>query len=261
MPIALPFVTRREIAREYRPDGTVSEESAIRSLRGKKSLSDGISIAARARKGQLGGRAHLYSALNREAARAARRHDVKLAVRIAKAARGLESAPEAKRLTSFLVEAVALTSAADLAKVLSDPKLLPDVQALQVKHAEALKSLKLSQPTLLTGHVASFTQIGALLELEGLPTQISIPRVVVEQAGLGAVGAAVAAMWEILPGGRTLMTVEPAVDTATVNADGEPIVDLYGTPWGRVLSDADPEVLRATGMPTITIPAGIPDVE
>lgn len=38
-------------------------------------------------------------------------------------------------------------------------------------------------------------------------------------------------------------------------------VDIYGTPWGQVLDGVDQEVLRATGVPTITIPDGIPDVE
>jgi hypothetical protein len=38
-------------------------------------------------------------------------------------------------------------------------------------------------------------------------------------------------------------------------------VDIYGTPRGRLLKGVDPEVLRATGEPTIEIPPGIPHVE
>jgi len=262
MPVALPFVTRREIAREYRPDGTVSDESAIRSLRDKQSLSAGISVVARKGSGKLGGRLHVYSALNREAARAARRHDYVLAVRIAKAARALESTPEARRVTSFLVEAIALTTTADLARVLSEPELLPDITSLQRRYAEALRKLDIAGPALFTGYVAQITETEAWLDLTGLSARVAIPRVVVDLAGIGAVGAAIAASWEILAGGRTLMTVEPALDAVpALNADGAPLVDVYGTPWGRVLSETDAEALLITGAPTIAIPAGIPDVE
>jgi len=37
--------------------------------------------------------------------------------------------------------------------------------------------------------------------------------------------------------------------------------DVYGTAWGKVLDDVDPEVLVVTGRPTITIPDGIPNVK
>jgi hypothetical protein len=37
--------------------------------------------------------------------------------------------------------------------------------------------------------------------------------------------------------------------------------DVYGTAWGKVLADVDPEALAVTGKPTIAIPDGIPDVK
>jgi len=37
--------------------------------------------------------------------------------------------------------------------------------------------------------------------------------------------------------------------------------DVYGTAWGKVLVDVDPEALAVTGRPTITIPDGIPNVK
>lgn len=36
--------------------------------------------------------------------------------------------------------------------------------------------------------------------------------------------------------------------------------DIYGTAWGKVLADVDPEALVASGVPTISIPDGIPDI-
>lgn len=38
-------------------------------------------------------------------------------------------------------------------------------------------------------------------------------------------------------------------------------VDVYGTAWGRVLEGVDPDVLAASGQPSIEIPGGIPRVE
>lgn len=37
--------------------------------------------------------------------------------------------------------------------------------------------------------------------------------------------------------------------------------DIYGTPWGQILSNIDPAMLEVSGSPSITIPPGIPDVE
>jgi hypothetical protein len=37
--------------------------------------------------------------------------------------------------------------------------------------------------------------------------------------------------------------------------------DIYGTAWGKVLADVDPQALSVTGAPTISIPDGTPDVK
>jgi hypothetical protein len=60
------------------------------------------------------------------------------------------------------------------------------------------------------------------------------------------------------------MSEEEAVEAfALVNCAraGATPVDIYGTPWGQVLSEVDPHALAVTGSPTITIPDGIPDVK
>lgn len=55
----------------------------------------------------------------------------------------------------------------------------------------------------------------------------------------------------------------PSVESepAQTNALGEPLVDLYGTPWGSILTTSDEEILTLTGAPTVLFPAGIPDIE
>jgi hypothetical protein len=46
-----------------------------------------------------------------------------------------------------------------------------------------------------------------------------------------------------------------------VNAAGEPLVDVYGTPWGQVLDAEASDALVISGRSTVEIPEGVPDVE
>lgn len=60
------------------------------------------------------------------------------------------------------------------------------------------------------------------------------------------------------------MSEEEAADALALVAGaraGATPSDIYGTAWGQVLTDADPQVLAVTGNPTIAIPDGIPDVK
>jgi len=59
------------------------------------------------------------------------------------------------------------------------------------------------------------------------------------------------------------MSEEEAVDALALVAGaraGATPVDIYGTAWGKVLDDAEPQALAVTGHPTITIPDGTPQV-
>lgn len=62
-------------------------------------------------------------------------------------------------------------------------------------------------------------------------------------------------------GGRRMLLVDPAIEMSDVNELDEPLVDVYGTPWGQVLSGVNPDVLIVSGTATVRIPAGSPDVE
>ncbi|HEV7495716.1 hypothetical protein [Baekduia sp.] len=55
--------------------------------------------------------------------------------------------------------------------------------------------------------------------------------------------------------------MKPEIEVSDVDELGEPLLDVYGTPWGQVLSDVDPDVLTVSGTATVRIPAGVPDVE
>jgi len=60
------------------------------------------------------------------------------------------------------------------------------------------------------------------------------------------------------------MSEEEAADTLALVAGaraGATPSDIYGTAWGKVLADVDPQVVSVTGTPTISTPDGIPDVQ
>jgi hypothetical protein len=265
MPAALPLVTRQEIVRDFCLDETATIDNGIRALKDKHALSQGLSFTTRGAAGRLGGRVHLYSALNRDAARAARRKDFVTAMRLAKAAARLDASPEAKKIAaalSTIAGAGGVGSAAELARLLAAPSLVLEVTGLQRKLARARRGLDAeTTPAQFSGHVVAMSDIVAMVELQGLPAPVSVPAVTVRAAGIGAIGSAVIASWEILAGGRTMLSVEPAIEMPDVNELGEPLVDMYGTPWGKVLTGIDTEVLAVSGTPTVRIPAGIPDVE
>ncbi|HMJ34780.1 MAG TPA: hypothetical protein VK501_12780 [Baekduia sp.] len=265
MPAALPLVTRLEIVRDFRLDETATIDNGIRALKDKHALSPGLSFTTRGAAGRLGGRVHLYSALNRDAARAARRKDLVTAARLAKAAARLDASPEAKKIAvalSTIAGAGGVNSAAELARLLAAPQLSEEVIGLQRKLARARRGLDAeTTPAQFSGRIVALSDVAATIELQGLPSPVPVPAVAVRAAGIGSVGSAVIASWEILAGGRTMLSVEPAIEMPDVNELGEPLLDVHGTPWGQVLSGVDPDVLAVSGTPTVRIPAGVHDVE
>ncbi|WCB93279.1 hypothetical protein DSM104299_01991 [Baekduia alba] len=52
-----------------------------------------------------------------------------------------------------------------------------------------------------------------------------------------------------------------STEKPVVNEVREPLVDVYGTPWGQALDAGNSDALMSSGRPTVEIPAGIPDVE
>lgn len=59
------------------------------------------------------------------------------------------------------------------------------------------------------------------------------------------------------------MSEDEAADVLALVAGaraGATPTDIYGTAWGKVLDDVDPQALTVTGSPTISIPDGIPSV-
>jgi uncharacterized membrane-anchored protein len=58
-----------------------------------------------------------------------------------------------------------------------------------------------------------------------------------------------------------MVLMTPVGEMSGDDEPDEPLLDVYGTPWGQVLSGVDPDVLITRGSATVRIPAGIPDLE
>jgi hypothetical protein len=108
------------------------------------------------------------------------------------------------------------------------------VTGLQRKLARARRGLDAkTTPAQFGGHIVAMGDVVAVIELQGVPYPVSIPTLAVRAAGIGSIGSAAIANWELLGGGRTMLSVEPAIEMPDVNELGEPLLDVYGTPWGQ----------------------------
>lgn len=94
---AEPFLTRDSVLAMLRP-GELASERPFRTLREHGAASAGLSVTMRSPGGHVLGRLQLYSALNGDAARAFRLHDVELAQAFAQRAQEIEQTPAAKRV-------------------------------------------------------------------------------------------------------------------------------------------------------------------
>jgi len=87
------------------------------------------------------------------------------------------------------------------------------VTGLQRKLARARRGLDAeTTPAQFSGHIIAISDVAAMVELQGLPAPVAVPAVTVRAAGIGSIGSAVIASWEILAGGRTMLSVEPAIE-------------------------------------------------
>jgi hypothetical protein len=108
------------------------------------------------------------------------------------------------------------------------------VTRLQCKLALARRALDVdTTPAQFSGHIVALSDVAATVELQRLPSPVPVPAVTVRAAGIGSTGSAVIVSLEILAGGRTMLSVEPAIEMPDANEFGEPLLDVYGTPWGR----------------------------
>jgi hypothetical protein len=235
----LPLVTKREIAREMGLGAQRTDDAVLRTLRTNNALSKGLRGQRRAQAGHLGGTLHLYCALNRDAARALRNKDKVLAQRLAQAATRVEALDATRMLADAIEHQSADPSPRVLAEVFAQPVLTTALR--EVDHAITAERLALPgapRSTVASGHVSALKNGSATIVLDDDLTTLARPREQLREEDLDEERAVLAARWELIGDGRSLLALEPAIDLPA-DPTGERLVDLYGTPWGEVLTDAD----------------------
>jgi hypothetical protein len=239
----LPVMSKREIAREVRLGSDRTDDAVLKTLKNNQAISDGIIVKRRAGAGRLAGSDRFFCSLNRDAARAFRRKDRDLAIAYAKAAERVEALDDTRSLVHEIVARGVATSGHVLAVALAEPAMLQLTRAVASAIQVELAQLPKSDVTTFSGRVVKLSADGAVIELSKGGTRLPIPRSILDEAGLASEGAALAARWEMAGDGMMVMAVEPIIDDPSAGED--PPVDVYGTPWGRVLASDDAPFVQA----------------
>ncbi len=107
-----------------------------------------------------------------------------------------------------------------------------------------------SRMTVASGYVTALKGFSATITLDDDLAPLAIPRELLREEDLDEEGAVLAARWELMGNGMSLLAVEPVIDLPATSCPDEQLADLYGTPWGEVLSDVDaPFVQSILGSP------------
>ncbi len=236
----LPLVTKREIVREMRLGVMRTDDAVLRTLRTNHALSKGLAGQRRASAGRLNGAMHLYCSLNRDAARALRHKDKDLAQQLAQAATRVEAMKATRTLADAIEQQSADSSPRLLAEVLARPELTTALREVDRAIIAERRELP-SEPrmTVASGRVTALNGVSATIALDDDLTPLAVPRELLREEDLDEEGAVLAARWELMGEGMSLLALEPVIDLPATDTSAEPLVDIYGTPWGQVLTDAD----------------------
>ena len=236
----LPLVTKREIVREMRLGVMRTDDAVLRTLRTNHALSKGLAGQRRASAGRLNGAMHLYCSLNRDAARALRHKDKDLAQQLAQAATRVEAMKATRTLADAIEQQSADSSPRLLAEVLARPELTTALREVDRAIIAERRELP-SEPrmTVASGRVTALNGVSATIALDDDLTPLAVPRELLREEDLDEQGAVLAARWELMGEGMSLLALEPVIDLPATDTSAEPLVDIYGTPWGQVLTDAD----------------------
>jgi hypothetical protein len=255
--VELPLVTAAEIAAEYRPGGGVTVKATLRRMRDRGLVSAGVAEHPRGVGGRVSGAWHVYSALNLDAARAARADDETAARVIAKAATRIERRRATVKFVGRLAElggSASLRRRFELAWSLDEDlrQALRAVVAETLAERNRLVHDRLGAPRLAL--VAKLHGEIAELMLEGADAPVAIPIPDLALLDSAFVGAALALRFERFGRGQTLLKAAPAIKLD----DGD---DLRIYPYERPLPDADAPiglVSAVAAAPTVRRPSRIP---
>ncbi len=257
MIVELPLVTGAEIAAEYRPAQGVTVKATLRRLRERGLVSAGVAEHPRGVTGRVAGAWHVYSALNLDAAVAARAEDETGARVIAKAATRIEQRRETVEFVHRLAGlggSVSLRRRFEWASALDEDlrEALRAVVTETLAERDRLVHDPFSAPRL--GLVAKLHGEIAELMLEGADAPVAVPIQDLELLDSAFIGAALAFRFERFGRGQTLLKAAPAIRLD----DGD---DSRIYPYERPLPDADAPIAFASvvaATPTMHRPGRIP---
>ena len=250
----LPFTIADQIAAEYKPGAGVSAKAALRALRDKQLITQGVRRPILGGKGRLAGELHFYSSLNVDAVRLHRMGHEQAARKLLQAARRIERQKETRTIADGLAARSGLatiglhtafsemlaTKRGDVLRAVTEDT---ELRRRSIGEADGVEAPAYAKITKLHDDVAE-------LKLENSETVFAFTRAELQAATLMVlVGAAIALVREHLGPGMMLLRTSGALDLGATVAPA-----VY--PHGRPLPEhREPVALEGALTVAATIPA------
>jgi len=215
--VPVPLVSRRSIVDAYDPLHQGSVKARFQSLRAVGVVSAGVSRVLRRKRGQVAGTLHLYSELNREAARLYRRGDAASARVMAAEAAELEHTPDIQELVGRLASMDSAPNFdeelawVDIQRLVTDSDFRALVQSASIAAAtwrQQSRSIALGIESI--GGIVSAVQ-SSIAVIETMRGAFAFPISQLSRMRLDQVGAAVEVEWEKVQASGSLVSVLPAI--------------------------------------------------
>jgi hypothetical protein len=224
-----PLVTGAEIVRAYDPLAGARWKRRLRYLQERRVISSGVRRSVRGQGGTLRGTVHLYSELNREAARSYRRQEEDTARHFAAEATELEQSEDFRILVDALTVAIAARNRLvhEQHDVSSDLQALADASptlcATLAAVTSALEEHRQVRDAIsgIAGVVRAVSD--AFAEIQTDEGVLAFPVSQLESVGLGRVGAAVSLEWESVAAGTDIVSAMGAIQLRAAPPVGPPV--------------------------------------
>jgi hypothetical protein len=247
-----PVVDRTRVVHAFKPGEPAAVEGPFRTLRTHEWATAGVRVTRRSGK-HLGGQMTIFSSLNVEAARLARRGVHDAAGRLARAAGELEAGTEFRQLQRMLADMPAADAKRVVEGALPDeaPAALTEVIKELARRTEQARVREVSLVKLveiIAGRIAEVRESYVLLVMVSGPTAI-VPRWMAVAARRDKVGQLLALVMDKLDDASAVIEAMPAIDIDNLQ-DRQAF-----TPFGRretrtrLLTTADERLLAGRPEP------------
>jgi hypothetical protein len=212
---AWPVVTRNRVVHAYKPGEPSAAEGPFRTLRKHAWASSGIRVDRRVG-GRLIGQMTVFSSLNVESARLARRGNSDAAVRVARAAAQLEAGPEFDRLRHILSDLPGQDAERVIDGVLpeDEPEGLAEALRAVARRTEQVRASEPNLATLAEVIVGRITEVheGYIVLVRVSGPAAMIPRWMAVAAQRDKVGELLALVMDKLDNAGAFVEAIPAID-------------------------------------------------